>query len=154
MIRHGFEVWDELVRVPLLVHVPGAEPRRITARRSLIDVAPTVLDALSVALPQEPNQSFQGRSLLPEVLAPPGATPEARPVLVDMPEGPHNRERRAYYDGDFKLITSAGRVLGLYNLAEDPGEKKDLSADAALVSRIQGAMDDFLDRLVPARPTR
>jgi hypothetical protein len=71
-----------------------------------------------------------------------------------MPEGPHNRERRAYYDGDFKLITSAGRVLGLYNLAEDPGEKKDLSADAALVSRIQGAMDDFLDRLVPAPPTR
>lgn len=154
MIRHGFEVWEELVRVPLLVHVPGAAPKRISARRSLIDVAPTVLEALSVALPQSPLESYQGTSLLRDVLAQADDAPEERPILVDMPEGPHNRERRAFYDGDYKLITSAGQVLGLYDLARDPAEKKDLSDDAALVGRVRAAMDEFLDRVVPSPPSR
>lgn len=154
MIRHGFEVWEELVRVPLLVHVPGTEPKRISTRRSLIDIAPTVLDALSVPLPEGDNDSFQGTSLLRDVLAAPGTAPDVRPVLVDMPEGPHNRERRAFYDGDFKLITSAGRVLGLYNLTQDPGETKDLSGNPALVEQVRTSMDRFSDRLVPSRATR
>lgn len=154
LIRHGFEVWEELVRVPLLVHVPGAEPKRVPARRSLIDLAPTVLEALSVPLPEGSDERFRGTSLLRDVLAARGSAPEERPVLVDMPEGPNNRERRAFYEGDLKLITSAGRVLGLYNLAQDPGETKDLSDDPALVEKIRGSMDEFLDGLVPSRATR
>src|SRR5690606_21225703 len=48
MIRHGFEVWEELVRVPLILHVPGAPPRRIAERRSLIDLVPTILQTFEL----------------------------------------------------------------------------------------------------------
>jgi choline-sulfatase len=152
MIRHGFEVWEELVRVPLLVHVPGAKPQRILARRSLIDVMPTVLDVFSVPLPS--GESASGYSLLRDVFAADATRVESRPVLVDMPEGPHNRERRAFYDGDLKLITSGGQVLGLYDLAKDPGEKRDLSNDQGLLLPIQKRMNEFLDRLTQVPATR
>lgn len=152
MIRHGFEVWEELVRVPLLVHVPGAKPQRILARRSLIDVMPTVLDVFSVPLPS--GESASGYSLLRDVFAADATRVESRPVLVDMPEGPHNRERRAFYDGDLKLITSGGQVLGLYDLAKDPGEKRDLSNDQGLLLPIQKRMNEFLDKLTQVPATR
>ena len=35
---HGREIWESLVHVPLLVFVPGVEPRRIQAKRSHIDL--------------------------------------------------------------------------------------------------------------------
>lgn len=150
LIRHGFEVWEELVHVPLLVHVPGIAEKRVAARRSLIDVAPTILSLLK--LPVDPA-AFAGKSLLTDVQLPAQGVPEARPVLVDMPEGPHNKERRAYFTGDHKLIVSAGRVLGLYDLKADPGEKHDLSDDKALTSRIRAEYDSFVAGLtiVPAK---
>lgn len=151
MIRHGFEVWEELVRVPLIVHVPGATPRRVAERRSLIDVAPTIMEALELPPPQG-DDFIRGASLMSDVFAPPGQPLAERPVLVDMPEGPHNKQRRAFYYQNWKLITSSGRVVGVYDLATDPGEKQDLSKDKQLLSRLQTKMNEFLDGLreVPA----
>ncbi|HET9931523.1 MAG TPA: sulfatase-like hydrolase/transferase, partial [Polyangiaceae bacterium] len=127
MIRHGFELWEELVRVPLLIRVPGAPPHHVVARRSAIDLVPTALELMRVPGDAE----LSGVSLLPDLLA---DSPASRPVFVDMAEGPHNAERRAYIDGDMKLVVSGGRALGLYDLAKDPAEKQDLSSDKALVS--------------------
>jgi arylsulfatase A-like enzyme len=136
MIRHGFEVWEELVRVPLLVFVPGAEPRRVAVPRSTVDVAPTILDLYRLEKPRGEGGDFlSGQSLLPEVLSP-TYEPKPRPVLVDMSAGPHNAERQAFVDGGMKLIATGGRPLGLYDLKNDPGEKKDLLDDEALKSDV------------------
>jgi arylsulfatase A-like enzyme len=130
LYRHGFEVWEELVRVPLVVYVPGAVPRRVSVRRSTIDVAPTVLELFGVAPPAaDAKDALRGESLLPDVLPPPGHVTAARPIYIDMPAGPYNDERQAYIEDDVKLVTSGGRPLGLYDLAEDPGEKRDLTDD-------------------------
>ena len=48
---HGYQVWEELVRVPLLIRGPGVTPGRRTERVSGIDIAPTVLAAAGVAAP-------------------------------------------------------------------------------------------------------
>jgi len=143
LIRHGFELWEELVHVPLIIYVPGQPPRRITARRSLIDLTPTLLDAFGVA---QQGEFVRGTSLLDDVLGGPAAP---RPVFVDMPQGPHNKERRAFYSGSLKLVTSDGRVLGLYDLALDPREKNDLSDDKSLVSKIQAEQAGFVAGLQP-----
>ncbi len=136
MWRHGFELWDELVRVPLIIHVPGAEPRRISTRRSSIDLVPTVLEAVGHPLPAERDPDGpRGVSLLPDVLAPPGYEPKERIILADMPRGPYNEERVAFIEDGLKLITGEGRILGLYDLNTDPGEKKDLSQDKELLQR-------------------
>jgi choline-sulfatase len=137
MIRHGFELWEELVRVPLLVRVPGVAARRITTRRSAIDLVPTVLELFRLPLP-EGADALSGQSLVADLLAP--GEPPPRPILVDMPEGPHNAERSAFIDADVKLITSGGRPLGLYDLAADPAEKTNLMSDK---ERTKAALESF-----------
>jgi arylsulfatase A-like enzyme len=137
MIRHGFELWEELVRVPLLVKVPGVAPRRVQARRSGIDVVPTILQLFQIEAPSGFG-ALSGQSLVADLARPAGTPDPVRPVFMDMARGPHNAERQALIDGDLKLIASEGRVLGVFDLGADPGEKKDLGAasteGAALLS--------------------
>jgi hypothetical protein len=82
--------------------------------------------------PPDARDALRGVSLLPDVLAPPGYQPASRPIYIDMPAGPYNDERQAYIENDMKLVTSGGRPLGLFDLAKDPGEKRDLADDRAL----------------------
>jgi len=130
MWRHGFELWEVLVRVPLIVHVPGAPARRVSARRSLIDIVPTMLDLMR--LPAVPHSSqakgdnfVSGRSLVSDVLGD-RSTNQARDILVDMPGGPYNESRRAFIHGDLKLIISRGAHKELYDLKADPAERKNI----------------------------
>jgi arylsulfatase A-like enzyme len=137
MIRHGFELWEELVRVPWLIYLPGAVPHHVQARRSLVDLVPTVLALFGLPLPAGQGDDFvSGQSLLPDLLGTPGSPADERIVFVDMAAGPHNAERQAFIDGNLKLVASNGRPLSLYDLAEDPGEKRDLLDDAALRARV------------------
>jgi choline-sulfatase len=154
LYRHGFELWEELVRIPLVIHVPGAAPVRIKTRRSTIDIAPTVLDIFGLAAPAAGEKdALRGESLLPDVLSPPGYSPRARVIYIDMPAGPYNDERQAYIEDDMKLITSGGRPLGLFDLAKDPGEKRDLADEARLAKPLlektrafRRALDEVVER--------
>jgi arylsulfatase A-like enzyme len=133
LYRHGFELWEELVRVPLVIYVPGAGARTIDARRSAIDITPTLLDIFGVAPPAPTDKgALRGESLLADVLGPPGHVARQRPIYIDMPGGPYNDERQALIDGNLKIVTSGGRPLGLFDLQKDPGEKRDLLDDKPL----------------------
>lgn len=90
MWRHGFELWEVLVRVPLCIYVPGAPPKRIAPRRSLIDLTPTILELLRLPIPKE---ELSGQSLVPDIFH--DKQPPARDILIDMPAGPYNESRRA-----------------------------------------------------------
>jgi arylsulfatase A-like enzyme len=131
MWRHGFELWEVLVRVPLVIHVPGVEPRRVSARRSLIDLVPTMLELMGTEVPEsaaatESSDFVSGVSLVPDLFAAADTEPAARDILIDMPGGPYNEARRAFIHGDLKLIISRGAHKELYDLAADPEEAKDL----------------------------
>jgi choline-sulfatase len=150
MIRHGFELWEELVRVPLLVKVPGVPPRRVTARRSGIDLVPTLLDLFKVPFEaRAANDFLSGESLVPDLLRPAEESAPERPIFMDMARGPHNAERRALIEDDQKLTVSEGRVLGLYDLSQDPGEKTDLSRDKARVAAMREKLSAVTRRLRP-----
>ncbi|HVY45120.1 MAG TPA: sulfatase-like hydrolase/transferase, partial [Minicystis sp.] len=138
MVRHGVELWEELVHVPLIVHVPGAAPGHVAVRRSAIDLVPTMLDLMRVPAPdgKDPNDFVSGTSLLPDVLAPASAAP--RDVLVDMPGGPYNDPRRSLIHGDLKLTISNGAHEELFDLAKDPDERHDLeTSDPAAKAAIE-----------------
>ena len=115
--RHGFEIWENLVRVPLMVRVPGVAPRHVDTPRSAIDVAPTILDAFGV----ERSPSLSGTSLVAEVL---GKNEAPRPVVVDLPATSNNDRRRAVVSGKWKLTTYGQNELyaKLFDLEADPGE--------------------------------
>jgi choline-sulfatase len=125
MWRHGFELWDVLVHVPLVVRVPGIEPRRVAARRSLIDLVPTILDVMGAPPPSGTGDDFvSGTSLVGDWLH--ATEPPARDILVDMPAGPYNEARRAFIHDGLKMVISRGQSKELYDLEADPGETKDL----------------------------
>jgi arylsulfatase A-like enzyme len=136
LFRHGFELWEELVHVPLIVYVPGAPPHHVTVARSAIDVVPTLLELFSVAPPSGNGADFvSGQSLLTDVVDE-SSNPEVRPVFIDMSAGPYNDERQALIDGNSKLIATNGRPIGLYDLAADPGERHDLLSDGPATAAV------------------
>ena len=61
---HGFFIYNSTLHVPLLIKVPRATPRVVGDEVSLVDVMPTLLQALTLSIPP----SVQGRSLLGKVL--------------------------------------------------------------------------------------
>ena len=74
---HSVFLWDQLVRVPLLVRAPGLGSRRITERVSLVDVAPTV----SRFMLEDPDmRGYQGEDLLGYLL--PNHPPRRLPLLL------------------------------------------------------------------------
>ncbi|MCC6526298.1 MAG: sulfatase [Polyangiaceae bacterium] len=127
--RHGRELWEPIVRVPLVVHVPGAEPHAVDVRRSLIDLCPTIVELMGVpGASGQGDDFFSGTSLLPDLFPAQGQPFAARDVLIDMPAGPFNESRRALIHGDLKLIVSRDAQKELFDLATDPEERRNVWA--------------------------
>lgn len=149
---HGREIWEPLVRVPLIVYVPGVEPRRVPTKRSLIDLVPTVLELMG--LPRDSDLS--GTSLLEDVRVDPDQV-EERDVFIDMPEGPFNEMRRAVITGaspGLKLIDFGGRYA-LFDLEQDPSEATSLVAkDPTRFEAAREAMNRMRSTLKPIAPSK
>jgi lipoteichoic acid synthase len=112
---HTLYLYEENVRVPLLVAAPGLiESVRVGRVVSLADLAPTVLDLLGLPIPSE----YQGRSLL-------SAEPRMALFCTDYSLG-----LVGLRDGRWKMIheLDSGRSQ-LFDLETDPGEKCDLSSE-------------------------
>jgi choline-sulfatase len=117
MYFHGFELFENLVRVPLFFVIPGVEPRRIDEPRSALDIAPTMLALFGL----EPHDGYRGVSLLPEFY---GATPEARDVPLDLPATSDSDRRRGLVVGTKKVVAGHDDSrLVMYDLSADPEEK-------------------------------
>jgi len=120
--EHGHTMFQELLRVPLLFWGPGVRPRRIETPVSLVDVLPTLLEALGL----EPLPDLAGRSLWG--LLGGGSDPVERALVA---EGTlHGPDRKALVRWPWKLVVTAGQPARLYDLAQDPGERRDLSQQA------------------------
>jgi arylsulfatase A-like enzyme len=126
MSWHGVELWEELVRVPLMIYVPGLAPRRVEVPRSQIDLAPTLLGLLGLARPAEGTpDAMSGESLLGDLRGEPAP---ARPIYLELPEGPYNSLRRGVIEDGWKLLERGVGRFELYHLTEDPGERTNLAA--------------------------
>ena len=95
---HQWTLYEEVVRVPLIVHVPGLEGSRVaTEVVSTVGVAPTLLDLLGV---DGGNSPAAGRSLAGNVLR--TGTRSGAAALLDLTVRGRNRQV-ALHDGDYKL---------------------------------------------------
>jgi arylsulfatase A-like enzyme len=128
--QHGFEIWESLMRVPLILSVPGEPARRVPMKRSVIDVVPTLLDLMRI--PQPAQGELSGVSMMDDITAEPSGPYEERDVYLDMPDGPYTHMRRGLLHGPtpgMKLIHFGGKQYQLYDLSTDPGETHDLAGD-------------------------
>jgi choline-sulfatase len=119
--RHARHLYEVLIRVPLFVHIPGVEARKIPRWRSHIDLVPTVYDLMGIPIPE----GMPGTSLLPEML---GEEQPQRPIVADLPADNINVRRRALIDEDgYKLVAYGHDVrFEMFNVRDDPGEEKNL----------------------------
>ncbi|UQA63777.1 sulfatase-like hydrolase/transferase [Polyangium aurulentum] len=120
---HGAGLYDEQIRVPLVIALPGGKAGRYeSAAVSTLDIAPTVL-----ALGGAPAEGVLGASLLPAARLEAEAARRA-PVFA------RAGKRAALIDWPLKLMVferkRSNRVL-LFDLAADPRETKDILADRA-----------------------
>ncbi len=58
---HGIFVYQEALRVPLIMRGPGVSARRVTGPVRLVDVTPTVLSLLGLTAPDIDGTSLMGR---------------------------------------------------------------------------------------------
>lgn len=125
-VGHGHSLFEELLHVPLVMRVPGVTDgaQRIEEPTSLVDVMPTILDALG----QEMPPGISGRSVLPLLR---GGSESAPRISVAAFMGGW----RSVLVGHRKLIHRTARRWMLYDLARDPGETNDVAAERPLEVR-------------------
>jgi arylsulfatase A-like enzyme len=143
--EHGHSLYGELLQVPLVFWAPGLAPRRHAAPVSLVDVLPTLLDALSLPLPE----GLDGVSLWPALAR--GTDPPLRELVAHNTLRGHDRQ--ALLAWPWKLVVDAeGGAPELYDLAADPGETRDLGA--AEPERAAQLLARLRERLPPGAPAR
>ncbi len=147
MHRHGFEIYEVLVHVPLMIRMPGAAPRRIDVPRSNVDLAPTIVDAMGA----KADLPFDGQSLVKEIY---GAPPEPRDVIVDLPRTTDNDRRRALVQGKYKVIAYGDdQVFEVFDVVADPEESQDLKkSDRATFDRMVAAYKARVARIKDVCP--
>ncbi len=130
-LLHRGLLYDELLRVPLLVAGPGVPAGRRDARLvSTVDIVPTILTYLGLPV----GSSLQGKSFLGG-----DGAPRAERVFAQ-----YGASSFAIRTPQWKLIASSSGKLELYDLARDPGERRNLAAvDGAARDQLLGQLREW-----------
>ncbi len=151
--NHGLVLYQDLIHIPFAIRIPGVEPGPVDLPFSIIDGFPTLLELIGQPIPPQTD----GRSALPYILGP------APPDLVGQSVRPiplHESDQVGVIVWPHKLLVRpADDLVELFNLAIDPQELQDLSADQpARVRQLQAVYASFpevqLDRTRRGRRQR
>ena len=127
---HSLTCYVESVHVPLIVRIPGFGPRRISRRVALIDLVPTLIEAMSLPADRFP---VDGQSLFVPALAP-GRVPVDRPIfcsIFQLLSGRKNFFTRSVRTDQHVLVYEAlSDRVELYDAVTDPGESQDIAASS------------------------
>jgi arylsulfatase A-like enzyme len=143
---HAYTCHEESTHVPLLVRIPGVAGQRIEARVALVDIVPTILEAIGAG---PGGMRLDGESLLLPAFAPSSVDPD-RPVfcsVLSQKSGQGDFFRQSVRSGDRVLFhDSATGRLELYDTTADRAEKRDLVAEGdlreqATVELLKGALE-------------
>lgn len=145
-LLHRDLLYDELLRVPLIVAGEGVEPGRDRSLAGSVDVAPTVLEWAGVP----PPRTLEG---IPLPLG--GRAPSGRRAIVAQ----YGNARYAVRTRSWKLIDNRGGGTDrfeLYDLNADPGERHDVAGiHPEIAERLRAELSAWLQERgtpVPAGP--
>ncbi len=146
---HGIFLYDETIHIPLLMKLPGGRSAgtRVTGRAGLVDVAPSLLDMAGL----QPPAHMQGQTLVRTLGR---ANQPDRPSFAetDYPKRAFGWSSVAAWRAGNYLYVRAPKPE-LYDLAADPGVKKNLAdTNRALLDRLAAQADDFRKRSAATGP--
>ena len=154
--EHQKTLYEEVLRIPLLMKLPGSKGagRRVSRQVSLVDVAPTILEEMELPA----VAGFEGRSLSGLIRGsektldgPGGPADQAWAETQHTTDDSHKLALRQGGNGR-KLIVSrhddgSEASVELYDLARDPQERDDLVAgEASWVEWALQQVDAYLVR--------
>ena len=166
LFGHGGSLYDELIRVPLIVLVPAHSGRTdVDEVVQLIDVAPTLLELIGIPVPG----TFEGRSFCGLLVGGPGCrsfaglrqrlqrwwATDGRLAYSELfyarneDTGKRHHER-AVVVGSHKVVLASDGALEFYDLQRDPSEH-----DAhGLADAERARLEKVLRRTARAAPVR
>jgi len=160
MMDHQYCLYDTLLHVPLVIHGPGFEDGgEVDNLTSLVDLAPTLLDAAGVDAP-DAREEFQGRSVHPDADAEPREELFAeymnpQPTMAalerqvgELPEYVYRFDRslRAVRTEEYKFIRGSDGTRELYHVAEDSAERSSLeNGRPDVAAEFEERLDEWLD---------
>lgn len=132
---HGLQAYEESIRVPLLVALPGGGDSDVNDAVGLIDLGPTMLEILGQPIPDH----FEGFSLgpflagEPDLDRPPVLTETWRVGVRDDTKDPH---LLAVIEGPHKVIIDwRAATMAFYDLQADPAEQHNIVGSATSQQR-------------------
>jgi arylsulfatase len=155
-LGHTRDMYQEVLRVPLIVAGPGASPEIRQDAASLIDIFPTVASVAGAVTSEGPGRDLLGRDRSPRGLYSEVEYVRRKwhgPAQEQNAEGQRIREaerrkfsrQRSLVLGRWKTIED--RETGtwqLFDLATDPGETRDLlGVEPETAKRMQAAISEF-----------
>lgn len=163
-LGHGRTLFEEVLRVPLVVARSGGAAAEVEAPVSLIDVAPTLLAAAAGA---PPPPAFEGRSLAPllggftwrERIAaklcgflglacvPPAPSFAELPLVPVKAGAPAVFHRRSLVDGEAKAFELSDGSRRDYDLSRSPFENDAETPPAARAQSLDASLAAFAARL-------
>jgi arylsulfatase A-like enzyme len=115
---HGSSVWQEALRIPLILVSPGIKPGVAPCVASHVDVAPTILNLVGI---DGGKYGMTASTLVPDLL---GSCDPDREIVSEL------NNFRVIVGPRYKLIhRTISQTDQLYDIAEDPGEQRDLSEE-------------------------
>jgi hypothetical protein len=134
LTTHSQGVYEEVLRVPLIIHLPGGKAQVVDERVSLIDLGPTILDLVGVPTPGV----YMGQSLVGFLR---GERPKLkRPIVAEA------RLKRSIVTPDgFKVIRDPlAHTIEIFDLDHDPREENNLYVEGSPRSaELLGVLDAF-----------
>jgi arylsulfatase A-like enzyme len=138
---HGYQVYEEIIRTPLMIRGPGVEPGRREGLVSGIDLVPTILRFANVGV----DTALDGIALQRRA-----AIPEDRTVFADGDGGKHLLRAAIRGDQKWVAVALAGerrmQSRWQYDLGADPTEQKPQRWDPLNLDEAAEELIDLFDR--------
>jgi arylsulfatase A-like enzyme len=143
---HGTTLYDEQLRVPLIVSVPGVPAHVVDGQVELVDLVPTILTLLDIPVPAR----MRGSDLGPWLAGGPTPAPASRlpPAFAEL------EDKRMIVSGTDKLLCDLKwGTCAYYDLAADPREQRNLAEDRAdRAAALRAELNEWLDGHVRFEP--
>jgi arylsulfatase A-like enzyme/HEAT repeat protein len=142
---HGSSLYEEQLRIPLIISIPGVPPHVIEGQVELFDVTPTVLGLLDISVPVR----MRGTDLGPWLATPPAPAARLPPAFAEL------EDKRMVSLGGEKLICDMRLgACAYYDLGADPHERNNLAEERpARVAYLHGLLDNWLDAHLKFEPS-